>query len=310
MADFGDGIGLGGGGIDIDGEGISGGGGSGFGSGLHLTFTAQLFIEAMRRGEVQTWEGGQSAILSGFKSLKVGAPATNYKFITAANGDWGTPFVGGVQAPRRHGKVWTMQVTVVQLRKCVLWTLDFAEVQKNIKTWMQNIPVTEDQSDYSSPDLSQIAQWERAKDIQDWDDYDNFKTVDGDELTGRTRDLAEMIYKGIDSYTIHTPVPTMSMRYFDEVEGTGVLLDKYLQALPTGPQGWEELGGANIHGQLDKLKEVQMSGGTIVYKWLCISDKATPNGDGSCTRTIQFMRVDEVEQNLYTLGTAAEGGLA
>lgn len=310
MADFGDGIGLGGGGIDIDGEGISGGGGGGFGSGLHLTFTAQLFIEAMRRGEVQTWEGGQSAILSAFKALKVGAPATNYKFITAANGDWGTPFVGGVQAPRRHGKVWTMQVTVVQLRKCVLWTLDFAEVQKNIKTWMQNIPVTEDQSDYSSPDLSQIAQWERAKDIQDWDDYDNFKTVDGDELTGRTRDLAEMIYKGIDSYTIHTPVPTLSMRYFDEVEGTGALLDKYLQALPTGPQDWEELGGANIHGQLDALKEVQMSGGTIVYKWLCISDKATPNGDGSCTRMIQFMRVDEVEQNLYTLGTAAEGGLA
>ena len=119
-----------------------------------------------------------------------------------------------------------------------------------------------------------------------------------------------MIYKGIDSYTIHTPVPTISMRYFDEVEGTGALLDKYLQALPTGPQGWEELGGANIHGQLDALKEVQMSGGTIVYKWLCISDKATPNGDGSCTRTIQFMRVDEVEQNLYALGTAAEGGLA
>lgn len=310
MADFGDGIGLGGGGINIDGEGISGGGGRSFASGLHLTFTAQLFIEAMRRGEVQTWEGEQSAILTSFKALKVGAPAISYKFITAANGDWGTPFLGGVQAPRRHGKVWTMQVTVVQLRKCVLWTLDFAEVQKNIKTWMQNIPVTEDQSDYSSPDLSQIAQWERAKDIQDWDDYDNFKTVDGDELTGRTRELAEMIYKGIDSYTIHTPVPTISMRYFDEVEGTGALLDKYLQALPTGPQGWEELGGANIHGQLDALKEVQMSGGTIVYKWLCISDKATPNGDGSCTRTIQFMRVDEVEQNLYTLGTAAEGGLA
>ena len=69
-------------------------------------------------------------------------------------------------------------------------------------------------------------------------------------------------------------------------------------------------GSVYFGGSYDKLKEVQMSGGTIVYKWLCISDKATPNGDGSCTRTIQFMRVDEVEQNLYTLGTAAEGGLA
>ena len=309
MADFGDGIGLGGGGIDIDGEGISGGGGGGSG-GLHLTFTAQLFIEATRRGEIQTWEGGQSAILSNFKTLKVGDKATQYKFITGPDDDWGTPFIGGVQAPRRQGKTWTMQVTIVQLRKCVLWTLDYAEIQKNIKTWMQNIPVTEDQSDYSSPDLSQIAQWERAKDIQDWDDYDNFKTVDGDELTGRTRDLAEMIYKGIDSYTIHTPVPTLSMRYYDEVEGTGALLDKYLAELPNGPEGWIELGGADIHGQLNELKEVQMSGGTIVYKWLCVSDKATSNGDGSCTRTIQFMRVDEVEENLYSQGTAAEGGLS
>ena len=310
MANFGDGLSDLGGLDDLGGIDGGGSGSGGFGGGLHLTYTAQLFIEAMRRGEVQTWEGDESAILSNFKNLTVGAAASQYKFITAANGDWGTPFVGGVQAPRRHGKTWTMQVTVVQLRKCVLWTLDFAEVQKNIKTWMQNIPVTEDQSDYSSPDLSQIAQWERAKDIQDWDDYDNFKTVDGDELTGRTLDLAKMIYKGIDSYTIHTPVPTISMRYFDEVEGTGALLDKFLDALPNGPEGWVELGGANIHGQLDELKEQQATGGTIVYKWLCISDKATPNGDGSCTRTIQFMRVDEVEQNLYSQGTAAEGGLA
>jgi len=309
MADFGGGIGLGSGSIDIDGEGIGGGDGSGFGSGLHLTFTAQLFVEAMRRGEVQTWEGGQSAILSNFKRLKVGDKATQYKFIPGADDDWGTPFVGGVQAPRRHGKTWAMQVTIVQLRKCVLWTLDYAEIQKNIKTWMQNIPVTEGESDYNPPDLSLIAQWERAKEIQDWDDYDSFKTVDGDELTGRTRELAEMIYKGIDSYTIHTPVPTLSMRYYDEITGTGALLDKYLAELPNGPEGWVELGGADIHGQLDALKEVQMSGGTIVYKWLCVSDKATPNGDGSCTRTIQFMRVDEVEENLY-LGNAADGGLA
>lgn len=310
MADFGDGINLGDGDIDIDGEGIGGGSVGGFGRDLHLTYSAQLFVEATRRGEVQTWEGDEPDVISNYKAMKVGVPATQYKFISSADSDWGTPFVGGVQAPRRQGNIWTMQVTVVQLRKCVLWTLDFAEIQKDIKTWMQNIPVTEDQSDYSSPDLSKIAQWERAKDVQDWDDYDNFKTVDGDELTGRTRDLAEMIYKGIDSYTIHTPVPTLSMRYFDEVEGTGALLDKYLQGLPTGPQGWEELGGANIHGQLDELKEVHMSSGTVIYKWLCISDKATPNGDGSCTRMIQFMRVDEVEQNLYSQGTAAEGGLA
>ncbi|MBQ1428572.1 MAG: hypothetical protein IIZ06_02800 [Kiritimatiellae bacterium] len=311
MADFGDGIGLGGGGIDIDGGGIDGGGSSSM-SGLHLTYTAQLFSEPMRRGEIQTWEGKEASIVSAFKSLKVGDKADDVKFISA-DATWGTPFIGGVQAPRRAGKTWTMQVTVVQLRKCVLWTLDFAEIQKNIRTWLQDIP-SHDGQDPDSPDLSKLAQWERAKDIQDWDDYDKFKTVDGEALEGTTLELAQMIRKGIESYTIHTPVPTMTMRYFDEVNGTGALLDKYLTSLPKGPAGWEELGGAEIQSQLNDLTTFHTDGsggvGTITYRWLCVSDKSTPNGDGSCTRVIQFMRVNQVEDRLYSQGTAQEGGLA
>ena len=123
-----------------------------------------------------------------------------------------------------------------------------------------------------------------------------------------------MIRKGIESYTIHTPVPTMTMRYFDEVNGTGALLDKYLTSLPKGPAGWEELGGAEIQSQLNDLTTFHTDGsggvGTITYRWLCVSDKSTPNGDGSCTRVIQFMRVNQVEDRLYSQGTAQEGGLA
>ena len=315
MADFGEGIGLGGGSIDIDGEGIGGGGGSGSMSGLHLTYTAQLFSEPMRRGEIQTWEGGEASIVTAFKAMKVGNRADSYKFITAANDSWGTPFIGGVQAPRRAGKTWTMQVTVVQLRKCVLWTLDFAEIQKDICTWRQDFPVAGgDEPSPDIPDLSKLAQWERAKETQDWDDYDDFKTVDGEALKGGTLELAQMIRKGIESYTIHTPIPTMTMRYFDEVTGTGALLDKYLPALPTGPSGWEELGGADIHSQLNDLTLFHTDGaggiGTISYRWLCISDKSTPNGDGSCTRVVQFMRVNQVEDKLYSMGEAQAGGLA
>lgn len=313
MAGFGDGIGLGGGGINIDGEGI-GGGGSNSMSGLHLTYTAQLFSEPMRRGEVQTWEGSESSVVSAFKAFKVGEKAENVKFISMDD-SWGTPFIGGVQAPRRAGKTWTMQVTVVQLRKCVLWTLDYAEIQKDIRTWRQDRPVVDGQEPSDDiPDLSKLAQWERAKDIQDWDDYDAFKTVDGVALEGGTLELAQMIRKGIESYTIHTPVPTMTMRYFDEVKGTGALLDKYLDSLPTGPSGWEELGGADIQSQLNDLSVFHTDGaggvGTISYRWLCVSDKSTPNGDGSCTRVVQFMRVNSVEDKLYSHGDAAEGGLA
>ena len=313
MADFGEGIGLGGGGINIDGNGIGGGGANSM-SGLHLTYTAQLFSEPMRRGEVQTWEGAEASVVAAFKVLKVGEKAGNVKFLSM-DGSWGTPFIGGVQAPRRAGKTWAMQVTVVQLRKCVLWTLDFAEIQKDIRTWRQEIPVIDGQQPGSDiPDLSKLAQWEKAKDVQDYKDYDAFKTVDGVALEGGTLELAQMIRKGIESYTIHTPVPTMTMRYFDEVTGTGALLDKYLSSLPSGPTGWEELGGADIQSQLNDLSSFHTDGaggvGTISYQWLCVSDKATPNGDGSCTRVVQFMRVNKVEEKLYSSGDASAGGLS
>ena len=321
MADFGGGIGLGGGGIglggngiNIDGSGIPGGGGSNSMSGLHLTYTAQLFSEPMRRGEIQAWEGDESDVVAAFRAVKVGDRAGNFKFITDSNDSWGTPFIGGVQAPRRSGKTWTMQVTIVQLRKCVLWTLDFAEIQKDIRTWRQDLQVAgNDDPNPAIPDLSMLAQWERAKDVQDWDDYDAFRTVDGEALQDGTLELAQMIRKGIESYTIHTPVPTMTMRYYDEVTGTGALLDKYLNSLPTGPAGWEELGGAEMHSQMNDLTEFHVAGGsigTISYRWLCVTDKSTPNGDGSCTRVVQFMRVNQVEDKLYTQGTAQEGGLA
>lgn len=311
MAGLGDGLASLGG---LDSLGGIGGAGGGTVRG-HITYSAQLFSEPLRRGEVQTWEGDGNDIVNAFRGIKVGSPTSGFRHITAANDDWGTPYVAGVQAPRRTGGVWTMQVTVAQLRKCVLWTLDFAEIQKDIRTWRQDLLQTDDPEPGADiPDLSKLAQWERAKDIQDWDDYDAFKTVDGVALEGGTLELAQMIRKGIESYTIHTPVPTMTMRYFDEVSGTGALLDKYLTSLPTGPTGWKELGGAEVQAQLNDLTTFHTDGaggvGTITYRWLCVSDKSTPNGDGSCTRVVQFMRVNQVEDKLYSQGTAHDGGLA
>ena len=310
--------------VNIDGNGIGGlggldgfdGGANGGGSGLHLTYDAQIFSEPLRRGEVQFWEGGQDDILEKFKGLKVGTPTNEFRFISGEDDDWGTPFIGGVQAPRRKGKTWTMSVRVVQCRKAVLWTIDFAEIQKDIRTWLQDLPTSGAGSDVTdneaSPDLTAIAQWERAKELQDWEAYDNFKTVDGDELKDNTLKLARMIRKGIESYTIHTPVPTLTMQYFDGVQGAGKLLDKYLTEIPSGPPGWTELGGTEMWEQMNALThEATFVGdvGTISYKWLCVADKATPNGDGSTTRTVQFMRVNKVEEDLYGAGNAADGGL-
>lgn len=309
MADFGDGL-ASLGGLDSLG-GISGGGGGDSYGGAHLTISAQLFEETLRRGEVQTWEGDEKDILKAFLGIRTGLPTSRVKYIKE-DGNWGKPYVAGVQAPRRAGGVWTMQVTVAQLRKAVLWTLDFAEIQKDIRTWMQNTATDGAQPDSSIPDLTKLAKWERAKASREDANYDEFKTVDGEALENATLELARMIKKGIESYTIHTPLPTMTFRYFDGVSGTGELLDKYLDKLPTGPKGYQEIGGQSMVEQLDTLKIQHLDGsggvGTISYRWLVVSDKATPNGDGSYTRVVQFMRVDGVEGNLYARGDAAEGG--
>jgi len=312
MADFGGGIGIGGGSINIDGSGIGGGGGGS--GGVHLTYTAQLFAEALRRGEVQTWEGEEADILEKFLALKVGDRAEQVRFLGEGDADWGTAFVADVRAPRRNGKVWTMQITVVQLRKAVMWTLEYAELQKDIRTWRQNAVGGDGSDEASIPDLTQIAQWERAKDIQDWDHYDAFETVDGVALADGTLKLAQMIRKGIESYTIHTPLPTMTYRYYDESAGIGGLLDKYTASLPHGPAGWTELGGGQMWEQLQELTYNHNTGipdiGTISFRWLCVSDKGVPAGDGSTTRTIQFMRVDNVEDRLYAQADPREGGLS
>ena len=279
--------------------------------GLHLTVSARLVMESMRRLEVQTWEGEQDEVVAEFLKMKVGEKTEGgLKFLTDADATWGTPFVGGLQAPRRAGNVWTCAVTYVQLRKVVLWTLDFAEIQKDIRTWRQDLKQGDDDTNPDIPDLAKLAQWERAKDIQDWSAYDNFQTVSGEALEDGTLELAKMIYKGIESYTIHAPVPTMTTRYFDEVTNVGRLLDKVLATIPLGPQGWEELGGADIHGQLDGLTHEDGASGTISFKWLCTADKATPNGDGSSTRVVQFLRINKAEEALYPAGSAAAGGFA
>jgi hypothetical protein len=96
--------------------------------------------------------------------------------------------------------------------------------------------------------------------------------------------------------------------------GLDAKVDKYLDTLPTGPSGWEELGGAKIQSQLNDLSIFHTDGsggvGTIGYRWLCVSDKSTPNGDGSYTRVVQFMRVNQIENKLYSRGNAQDGGLA
>ncbi len=163
------------------------------------------------------------------------------------------------------------------------------------------------------PDLTAITKWEQAKDERDYENYDAFKTGDGEALEGDTLELARMIKKGIDGYTIYTPVPTMTYRFFTGATGAGKLLNKCLNDLPKRPIGYKEIGAESLAEQMAALAKTRTPYSGTDYKesdkWLCTSDKVAPNGDGSYTRTVQFMCVDNVEDRLYESGFAPDGGL-
>lgn len=282
------------------GNGQQGGGTS---SAPHLRFEAQLQASLTRRSETQTWEGSEDDITALFESAAPGSEWSDLRFLGSggsqpSEGDeWGLAHVTSVVAPRRQGKVWTMQLTVTQLRYVKIWTLDFAEISKPVRTWLAG---TND-----APDLALLRKWERAGEDEDWDNYDAYKTGNGTALEDNTLKLAKMIReKGIDSYTIHTPVATCQLTYATFPDGAGGLLDKRYSSLPKVEDGWGDLCAGDSDAVRQTLDGLCPDGGT----WLCTGDCVHPNSDGSYTRTVQFTAADYVDEDLYAAGSGGSGG--
>ena len=278
----------------------------------HLRYEAQLQMSLTRRSEVQTWEGEEAAIVAKFSATKIGelVPEADLESLllppggSATSGEpWSEARVSNVSAPRRQGKIWTMQITISQLRWLTIWTLDFADVDKPIRTWHAGYE--------NGPDLAELSKWELAGEKQDWTNYDAYKTVDGDSLTGDTLALAKMIREdGIESYTIHAPVATCQITYPTFPDGAGGLLDCWLAELPAPVGGWPDMGGyteSAVREEIDDLK-TGFGGSGQDGKWLCTADPVHPNADGTFTRSTQFTLVSSVNENLYAQGDPTAGG--
>lgn len=278
----------------------------------HLRYEAQLQMALTRRSEIQTWEGTQTAIVAKFNAAKIGelVPEADLALLLLSSGGsatsgepWSEARVSNVSAPRRQGKIWTMQITISQLRWLTIWTLDFADIDKPIRTWHAGYA--------NGPDLAMLEKWELAGEKQDWTNYDAYKTVDGDSLSGDTLLLAKMIREGgIESYTIHTPVVTCQITYPTFPDGAGGLLDCWLAELPAPVGGWPDMGGyteSAVRDELDDLK-TDFDGAGVAGKWLCTADPVHPNADGTYTRSTQFTLVSSVNENLYAQGDPTAGG--
>lgn len=307
--------------VEVDGSGIGSlDGGSTAASTLHLRFEAQLKSALTKRSEIQTWEGSQADIVAAFLDLSAnigtiaeqGSTPEIGKTIHLGGGGSATsgeayaePRLEDVSAPRRQGNVWTMQVTYSQVRYVTIWSLDFADIDKPVKTWLQG---TE-----NAPDLALLSQWELAKEKEDWANYDAYKTVNGVALDGNTLKLAKMMREdGIESYTLHTPVATCQVTYPTFPSGAGGILDKQFADLPKAAGGWPDMGGDDtdaIWSEIDGLKADWAGDGTAGV-WLCTADPVHPNADGTYTRSTQFTLVTSANIDLYPEGTATDGGFA
>ena len=301
--------------VEVDGSGIGSlDGGETDSSTLNLRFEAQLQASLTKRSEIQTWGGEEADIVALFLELSsnIGKVAQEGDTLFLSGGGSATSGeayaearLENVSAPRRQGKLWTMQVTYSQVRYITIWSLDFADIDKPVKTWLQGTP--------DAPDLAQLSQWELAKEKEDWANYDAYKTVDGVALDGNTLKLAKMIREeGIESYTLHTPVATCQVTYPTFPDGAGGILDKQFSELPKAPGGWPDMGGDDtdaIWTKINGLKDNWAGAGTAGV-WLCTADPVHPNSDGTYTRSTQFTLATSANLDLYPEGTASDGGFA
>ena len=186
------------------------------------------------------------------------------------------------QIQRREGVISELHIAYTYLRKVELWSIDMAEISKDIKTWLSSEKggYTEQQA---APILAKIAQWEAFKDAGDYIKWQNFVYDEqGDVLEGDALTLAIKIMKGVSAYTIYAPVLTRTTLWNapPPMENDG-----YIDT-PDTREGWDVLGGKPI--PID-----------ATIQWLKNGCRSHPNGDGTYTLTEQWMGADEIDGDLY-----------
>ena len=200
--------------------------------------------------------------------------------------EWGHRRIASVRTRRTPGGNGILTVLISQnAHRCTVCR-DFAEVSKNILAWK-----ADDVDD--PPDLSMIAKW-RQLEADDPAAYAALE-VDGTALAGNTAKLAAMILKGIDSYTVHVPIVTITSVTASTPQP--VALDVRLAEFPDHPYGWPDVNGEDASDVV-----------TDDFKWMCTAQRDTQNADGTHQWVIVYQAADEFEADLYGDENAGSGG--
>lgn len=200
-----------------------------------------------------------------------------------------------VQLSRTNGNRGQLVVSFSQNTRKAVWTIDFVEVSKPIRTWHA------DRTD-GAPDLADIRAWEENETANPqlyWAYMKDASTV----LTGDTLDLAQMIASGIETYSLYVPVVTCTVNLSSPPDmqlgnTPGVI------STPEAPNGWEDANGNTAEDIVNGLLNPRTG---EAYEWLLSAVKVSTNSDGTYQLTKSWQAADSIDTRLYGL-SAQSGG--
>lgn len=257
-----------------------------------LTYRKEIRIDSTTATKTETWTGEYDKLLEKAKEYKFGKVVSDADLFTGGSDTegvgWSYPTITNVSLSRGRGKIGTLIVLISQWRQEVLVSIDHVEISRPIMTWQHDAEAEDDR-----PDLVKIAKWKKLEDTA-WEDYAAFK-VDGKELEGVDKDLAELIYKGVETYTIYAPVVSLTMRTFSPPELTLKPIGSVHDSV-NGPYPWKAARDIEI---ADVVRDCKNPSSNKEWKWIVVSSRSTPSADGSYTWVIQFQGIDDVDSKIY-----------
>ncbi len=227
----------------------------------------------------RTWvyHGPYTVLAADLEKMIVGRPFTRE--------DGQTVFLSGGELSADEPGHGLLTVTGASVQRIEYWSLDFEEIQKDIRAWHVG------RSD--APDLTQLRRWEALEnvDIAAYSEYAYELSDDGSvasTLSGTTLTLAKMILeRGYTSFTVHTPVITRTTYWDSFPAGIGSSLDTIVS--PAVRNGWAMAGNAMSAANFTALKA----------QWMNVTDRCSVNPDGIIERTEQWLGADDFDSDLY-----------
>lgn len=275
-------------------------------AGMHQTIAESIEDNAVYSVWNLTWEGNYDTCKATRDAHYCGELVTgDATFIRNPAEISNHPYdivISGMSLRRTAGNRGTVTFVVKAFHRGYEGNIDFERIDKDIHTWRQSCK-------QNVPDLSIIMCWEKEKELGNIDRYKNYKYVDaeGNEKTIEEntpeRCLAEMIYRGVESYPYFVPVLNVTITFAKHpvelnIEGgakCGALLGHEVSSSDILPNGFSIPYGA-ISGGTSPLQDFEALQGDII---ICNSDRLQCNSDGSYTLTRTFAKFWDYEKELY-----------